>query len=41
MYDVFGTATMLLLGYSSARPYENSKLNPINRKPAAKIRTVI
>jgi len=30
-----------LLSYSSARRYESSKLNPINPKPAAKIRTVI
>jgi hypothetical protein len=41
MYQVFGTASMLFLGYFSARHYEISKLNPINPKPAAKIRTVI
>jgi len=41
MYEVFGTATILLLGYSSERRYESSKLNPINPKPAAEIRTII
>jgi hypothetical protein len=41
MYKVFRTAATLLLGYSYRRRYEISKVNPINSKPAAKIRIII